>query len=225
MDEYERRSKEIPVDLYAPWQPAVNFMLGERKRLAALLLHNLGVFPTPESECLEIGYGTIGWLGDLISWGIRESKLHGIELDPGRARVAQKLLPRADLRVGDATNLPWPEGHFHLVIASTVFTSILDDKVRRLVAEEITRVLAPSGVLLWYDFRYNNPKNPGVRKVTRKELMQLFPALKGEIQSLTLAPPLSRLIAPRSWLLATVLGSNSLLRTHLLAVLMKLPKA
>ena len=87
---------------------------------------------------------------------------------------------------------------FRLVIASLLFTSILDPTVRRLVADEITRVLAPGGAMLCYDFAFNNPRNPNVRKLSKKELMSLFPSLKGAIKAVELAPPLARLVAPRT---------------------------
>jgi len=135
--------------------------------------------------------------------------------------IGRGILPLADLRIGDATELPYPSNVFRLVIASTVFTSILDSNVRRLVADEISRVLAKGGALLWYDFAFNNPRNPHVRKVSRKELRSLFPLLTGKIRSVTLAPPLARLIAPWSLTLARLLELIPLLRTHLLAVLVK----
>ncbi len=74
---------------------------------------------------------------------------------------------------------------------------------------------------MWYDFKYNNPKNPNVRKVTKKELRELFPRLSGEVKSVTLAPAITRLVAPVSWTLATALSAVPLLRTHLIAVLGK----
>lgn len=94
-------------------------------------------------------------------------------------------------------------------------------RVRRLVASEIIRVLAPRGALLWYDFAFNNPRNPNVRGINRKEIRNLFPELHGKVRSITLAPPIARIIAPRSWPLATFLEAIPLLRTHLLAVLIK----
>src|SRR5947208_8442732 len=126
---------------------------------------------------MEVGFGSLGWLGDLISWRVRETDLHGIELDPALVDRAREILPLADLRAGDATALPWASNTFDLVVASTVFTSILDPRVRALVAGEIERVLAPGGALLWYDFAVNNPRNPHVRKVDRGELVRLFPRL------------------------------------------------
>jgi ubiquinone/menaquinone biosynthesis C-methylase UbiE len=219
--EYRRRELETGPDLYAPFQPAEMLMRVGRKRTAAMMLRQAGVFPQAGDKCLEIGFGSLGWLGDLITWGMQETDLHGIELDPVRAKRAQKILPMANLRIGDATALPWGDCTFHLVIASTVFTSILDPKVRRVMAEEIHRVLMPNGALLWYDFAVNNPKNPHVRRVGRRELKQLFPQLRGGVKSVTLAPPLARLVAPRSWVLGTFLETIPLLCTHLLAVLVR----
>jgi len=219
--EYARRDREITRDLYAPWEPAPIFMHTGRKRAASLLLLRAGLIPFNDDQCLEIGFGSMGWLPDLIMWGVRETDLHGIELNSERVDLVRQILPQADLRVGDAGSLPWDANMFRLVIASTVFTSILNNAVRRTVAREIVRVLAPGGALLWYDFAVNNPKNPQVRGVGRKELRELFPELRGEIKSVTLAPPLARFFAPRSWTIASLLEAIPVLRTHLLAVMVK----
>jgi cyclopropane fatty-acyl-phospholipid synthase-like methyltransferase len=216
-----RRERDIRNGRFAPWQPAAALMRASRRRVAAKMLHTAGVFPDPGDRCLEIGCGMIGWMGDLITWGLRETDLHGIELDPQRASIARQALPRADLRTGDASRLPWAEESFSLVIASTVFTSILDAGVRETIAGEIQRVLKQDGALLWYDFFRNNPANPHTRAVGRKELRGLFPDLTGDIQSVTLAPPLANFVAPRSWIAATALEGIPWLRTHLIAVLVK----
>jgi ubiquinone/menaquinone biosynthesis C-methylase UbiE len=219
--EYQRRERELNNDLYAAWQPAPIFMHTGRKRVASMLLLRAGLIPIEGDQCLEVGFGSMGWLADLFTWGARETDLHGIELNPERVRRVKQILPQADLRVGDAAMLPWDSNSFKLVVASTVFTSILDKTVRRMIAGEIVRVLAPGGALLWYDFAFNNPKNPHVRAVGKSELRKLFPELQGEIRSVTLAPPLTRFVAPRSWALATLLEAIPLLRTHLLAVMVK----
>jgi len=219
--EYQRRAREVSPDLYAPWQPSARFALESRNRTAATMLHRLGVFPETGDQCLEVGFGSLGWLSELLGWGVSESDLHGIELDPARAAKAQGILPAADLRTGDAVELPWDRDMFQLVVASTLFTSVLDLQVRRLIANEIVRVMAPGGALLWYDFAYNNPRNPNVQAIARAEIKRLFPALRGEIRAITLAPPLARAIAPRWWTLATFLEAIPLLRSHLIAVLIK----
>ena len=219
--EFRRREAEVDHDVYAAWNPPAIHNRAGRTRRAARLLARCGVFPKRGDACCEIGYGTLGWLAELLAWGLAQSDLHGIELDPTRAGVAQEAFPSADLRVGDASQLPWPDGSFRLVIASTTFSSILDPGLRRLVAGEVERVLARGGALLWYDLRMNNPRNPHVRRVGRRELAALFPNLSGPVTSAALAPPLARAVAPTSWLLADALEAVPFLRTHLLAVLVK----
>ena len=220
LEEYGRRLK-ADNGRYATSDTAQLFMRCGRERAALQSLNRTQSFPRPGDKCLEIGYGRLGWLGTLISWGLREEDLCGIDLDERRASIAREILPAADLRVGDATALPWADGSFRLVVASTVFTSILQMEMRQRVSEEIVRVLAPGGALLWYDFAFNNPNNPNVQKVSRREIRRLFKPLQGEIVRVTLAPPIARFVAPRSWLFATVLEALPILRTHLLGVLLK----
>ena len=219
--EYQRRAREIDPETYAPWNVSQNLILTSRRRIAAAMLHRAGVFPQAGDSCLEIGFGWMGWLGQLISWGVRESDLHGIDLNAKGVHRGRGILPLADLREGDAAQLPWPDSKFHLVIQSTVFSSVLNARVRQVIADEITRVLLPGGALLWYDLAINNPSNPHVHGLSRAEIRKLFPRLQGSIRSLTLAPPISRAVAPKSWLAATFLECIPLLRTHLLAVLIK----
>jgi ubiquinone/menaquinone biosynthesis C-methylase UbiE len=219
--EYDRRTVEISADLYAPWQPAEILMRAATRRVAAIMLHEAGLFPRAGDKCLEVGFGELGWLGDLVSWGMPAKDLYGIELNPTRAALAKKILSASHLLVGDAATLPWSDNTFRLVIASTVFSSMLNSEMRCMAADEIIRVLRPGGALLWYDFAFNNPRNPHVRKVDRRELRRLFPQLIGSVESITLAPPLARFVAPKSWVMATVLEALPFLRTHLIALLKK----
>lgn len=219
--EYARRRAEVDEQIYAPWQDAAALNWSSRRRLAAHMLKDAGVFPKGGARALEVGCGQLGWLSDLLAFGVRERDLSGIDLDEPRVAEARELLPSADLRVGDASSMPFGSESFDLVVASTVFTSILSDAMRRSVAGEIVRVLKPGAAILWYDFAFDNPRNRNVRGVGRKEMRVLFPTLKGQVKSVTLAPPLARLVAPRSYTLATVLEAVPFLRTHLMAVLVK----
>lgn len=219
--EIDRRGREIPKDRDARWQPSQQWLINERRYVAAARLKRCGVFPVHSTKCLEIGFGYGGWLPDLLSWGVHEENLYGIDLSERCVNATSKLLPSAKLSVGDAADLPWNDGTFALVISSTVFTSILNDEVRKQVAKEIQRVLVPGGALLWYDFRYNNPNNPHVRKVSREELKLLFRELAGEIRMVSLAPPLLRAVILCGRVPATLLSTIPFLRTHLIAVLKK----
>ncbi len=219
--EYERRKTAIQDDLYAPWQPGEMLMTSERKRIAASMLKRLGKFPDTGERCLEVGYGKLGWLPDLLAWGLRECDLYGIELDSERARHARMSLPSANLKIGDATDLPWQDEYFDIVVVSTVFSSILNLEVRTIIADEISRVVAPGGVVVLYDTVYKNPRNKNLRPLRRGEVKTLFPAFDCTFQSLTLAPPIARMVAGRSWTLATFLSALPFLRTHCLALLVK----
>lgn len=221
--ENRRRESGSGAVRYAPWNPVEQFLVHQRKQVAAALLSRADRIPGPATRCLEVGFGRGGWLADLIAWGAPESNLFGVEIDPRRVLAVKRRLPAARLVVADARRLPWPERSFDLVILSLVLTSVLDPAARRRIASEVERVMASDGALLWYDFAVDSPGNPQVRGVDSAELRSLFPQLSGRIRSTTLVPPLARLIVPRSRWLAELLACLPFLRTHLLAVLNKPP--
>lgn len=221
LKEYERRKREIPKDRYAIWNPAELFMRFSREKVAIELLHKNNAFPFSETKCLEVGFGKLGWLGTLIGWGVREENLYGIELDKERAILTKTILPKSNLVVGDAEVMPFKESSFDFLIASTLFTSIIDKGVQKRVADEIIRVMKRGGHLLYYDFLYDNPKNPNVKGLKKKEILSLFSGLKFTIKKLTLAPPLARLICPISFTLANFLESFPFLRTHIMILFKK----
>ncbi|MCP4654880.1 MAG: class I SAM-dependent methyltransferase [bacterium] len=221
LHENRRREAEIDPVTYAAWNPAEQFIVHGRRRLAASLLRAARAFPQTATRCLEVGFGSSGWLTDLLGWGVAEENLFGVEIDLRRAAAVKRRLPSVPLTVADGARLPWPDGRFSLVVTSTVFSSILGEDLRQRLAAETERVLAPGGALLWYDFKVDNPRNRNVRRIARHELLGLFPELRGPLRSVTLAPPLVRLLVPRSWWLAELLETLPFLRTHLLGVLVK----
>jgi SAM-dependent methyltransferase len=219
LEAHDRRDATRDLERYAPWNPAERLMVAERTRLASAELAAVGRFPTRGRPVLEIGYGHLGWLAELVSWGLASDDLYGIELDPARAERARRALPGAHLEVGDAGTLPWADATFQLVVLSTVMSSVLDPERRRGMAAEIERVLAADGALIWYDLARDNPRNPDVRGLDRRAVRALFPQLSGVLRRVTLAPPIARMVAPRAWWLASLLQALSPLRTHLLGVL------
>lgn len=162
-----------------------------------------------------MGCGSGNWLEMLRGAQV----LAGIELDPERASRAAARFPEADIRTGDASSLPWASGSFDVVLQSTVFSSILDPEMRRAVAAGMLRVLAPGGAVLWYDFFVDNPSNPHVRGVRRREIAALFPGCRIDLRRATLAPPLARLVVPVSWTLAALLEALRVFDTHYFGVI------
>lgn len=217
--EYHRRKREIPRDFYSLERPGNLFIYTERLRGAINLLRRHCIFPLREKNILGVGCGSGNWLVDFESLGAERQHLHGIDLDKEYIEKAKGKIPQADLRVGSAAQLPWPDRSFDIVLQSTLFTSILDPDLKKAVAQEMTRVVKNTGVILWYDFFCNNPWNPNVRGITKKELKELFPNFSITLNKITLAAPLARWLAPKSRLACYLLEQMKLFNTHYLAIL------
>ncbi len=156
------------------------------------------------------------WLREFIKWGARPENLTGLDLLPDRIQAAKSLTPPGVcLKCGSAARSELPSSHFDIVLQSTVFTSILDDVLKKQVANEMMRVVKPDGLILWYDFCFNNPSNSDVRGVKRAEIHRLFPACHIELKRITLAPPLSRRLASYSSLLRTLRRNVALFYAHI----------
>jgi ubiquinone/menaquinone biosynthesis C-methylase UbiE len=207
---------------YSWFSPGHLFIVQERERQLLALLRRRGFAPLATKKILEIGCGTGYWLREFIKWGARPENIVGVELLPDRVAEARKLCPASvKIHCGSATRLAFPDATFDLILQSTVFTSVLAPDTKRQIAAEMFRVLTRDGLILWYDFHVNNPWNPHVRGVKKREIRQLFPGCGIELQRLTLVPVLARWLVPRSWLLAYLLGKIPLLCTHYLGVIRK----
>ena len=96
-------------------------------------------------EVLEIAFGT----GRNLPLYPEDVRLTGIELSPMMLAVARRRAREerieADLRVGDAQDLQFPNASFDSVVATLALCTVPDD--RQAVAEA-ARVLRPGGRLL-----------------------------------------------------------------------------
>jgi SAM-dependent methyltransferase len=217
--EYSRREDDASAAIYAPTNPAPLFIRHSFELALVRLLDGEGALPLGGRRVLDVGCGYGQWLADLETLGAERRLLAGIDLVPGRVESTRARLAGADIRQGEATELPFDDAGFDLVLQSMMFSSILDRSVREGAAAEMARVLAPGGLVLWYDFFVNNPRNPQVRGIGRREVEELFPGFSVRWRRVTLAPPLIRALAPRLRPLASALQGMRLLNTHALAAL------
>ncbi|WP_229425574.1 class I SAM-dependent methyltransferase [Massilia sp. Se16.2.3] len=131
--------------------------------------------------------------------------LTGTELQQDRLDLARpRTAPEVKWVCGPLSALPAASAD--LVSAQTVLSSVLDPELRQRLASDMWRVLKPGGWCPVFDFRYNNPRNPHVRKVRREELRAYWPGHREQYQTLLLAPPLGRALAampvpcsPKRW--------------------------
>jgi ubiquinone/menaquinone biosynthesis C-methylase UbiE len=209
--------------IYSLFEPAQLLAIQERERRLLRLLSARGVTSLESSKILEVGCGTGLWLREFVRWGARPENITGVDLLPERIAEARRLCPpQLKLECGSATHLDSENAEFDLVVQSTVFTSILDPKVKIRIASEMLRVLRPEGSIVWYDFRFNNPRNPDVHGIKAKEVRSLFPGCRVESHKVTLAPPLARPVARLSRTLHSILSSIAPLRTHYLALITRI---
>ena len=220
-DEYERRGRELRSDQYALYRPVNLFFRHGQERELRRVLERAGRLPLAGQRILDVGCGSGNWLELCRRLGGSESQMGGIDLVAKRSQRCAERFPRADIRSGDASQLPWDDESFDIVLQATVFTSVLDQDMRRTMAAEMHRVTTPGGAILWYDFAYNNPANPAVRGVRAPEIRSLFRGCAVRLRRVTLAPPLARHLVPLSWSSAVLLEAGRILNTHLFALIIK----
>jgi ubiquinone/menaquinone biosynthesis C-methylase UbiE len=192
----------------------------EQRLLAALERH--GMAPLHARRILEIGCGNGHWLREFIKWGASPENLAGVDLLAERIAHACRLSPPGVALIsGNAAQLDFADGSFDIVLQATMFTSILDRALKEQIAAEMVRVLKPDGLVLWYDFRVNNPRNPDVRGIERAEIEGLFSKCRVTLERTTLAPPLLRALAPYSWLGCYALSALPWACTHYLGTIRK----
>lgn len=206
--------------LYDPLLPSV--YLAQQQRQRALVQYLARLAPLADRSLLEVGCGYGSNLLEMLLFGFRPENLVGNELLPDRAAEARRRLPQATLIVeGDARTTDFHGRQFDVVLQSTVFSSILDPAVRVQLASRMWELVRPGGAILWYDFAFDNPRNPDVRGIRVAEVRGLFPHGRLSRRSLTLAPPISRRVTRIHPSLYTVLNAIPFLRTHRLCWIAK----
>lgn len=212
-DVYQKRAGAVSAQ-YAWHRPENLQQNAARTRvLAPMLTAALGA-DLSSARVLDVGCGSGALLRQLISWGADPALLTGTEFQQERLDLARR---------NTAAGVHWhlggldfaASGSVDLATAETVFSSILDPGLRRSLAEEMWRTVKPGGWCMVFDFRYDNPRNPNVRKVTQAELRQYWPARQVQYRTLLLAPPIARRMARAPHLAADLLTAMlPVLRSH-----------
>jgi SAM-dependent methyltransferase len=145
----------------------------------------------------------------------------GLDLLFERLESLNAREPGFPLVCGDGAALPFSAEVFDGVVLSTVFSSVLDDGVRRDISAEIDRVLRPGGAVIWYDMRLPNPRNRSVSPLSRRRVQHIFPGYAASWRSVTLLPPAARRLGRHTSRWYPRLVRLPLLRSHLAGVLVK----
>jgi ubiquinone/menaquinone biosynthesis C-methylase UbiE/ribosomal protein S18 acetylase RimI-like enzyme len=214
--EYTRRAADPELTgRYLRLNLANLFAIQSRERALARLLRAEGLTSFANLKILDVGCGSGSELLLWLLYGVSPKNLVGIDFLHDRLRVARGRAPHLSFAQADGQHLPYANAVFDVVTQATVFSSILDATLRQRIAVEMMRVLKPDGLILWYDFIFN-PTNPHTRGIGVREIRELFPGCTFRFHRVTLAPPLARVIAPRSWFGGHFLEAFPFLRTHYL---------
>jgi len=191
--------------LYAGLISAERYIHRSRDRAFIAMLRRNGVDVLTGLRIAELGCGEGSFLRTLLYYGAEPALLEGIDIDGGRVARARAGLPGVSVAKGDIACLPFASGSF--------------DLARRHGALEAMRVLRRGGLLIVYDF-WTNPANRRVRPLPERELRAMFSSRPVDIERVTLAPPIARLLRGRR-ALCEPLERLPFLRTHLLAAVRK----
>ncbi len=135
---FPKNGRTDPIAYYR--RPLVGFLFRERINLGVRLLGDRHF-----ERALEVGFGA-GAVQALLARVADE--VHGIDLDAdpvATSRVLRELGLRHDLRHANVYDLPYPDGHFDLVVSFSVFEH-LSEFERGL--RQVRRVLRRGGVFL-----------------------------------------------------------------------------
>jgi ubiquinone/menaquinone biosynthesis C-methylase UbiE len=216
---YERRKAEDKGKLYSYFNEGNLFVIHQRETALIHSLKQLRLMDLSDRKVLDVGCGSGGFLREFVKYEGKPKNLYGIDLLEERIEKARELNPNINFRCGDASTLPYDDHFFDIVMQFTVFTSILDSGMKEKIASEMLRVLKRDGTIVWYDYFVNNPWNPDVKGVKKKEIQELFPNCALTLKRVTLAPPIVRTLAPFSTLLCLILEKIPFLCTHYLGMI------
>jgi len=218
---YARRAHLGKDKLHSKFNPAALYNGHQIQKEIINAFKKNGINDISNKRILDVGCGVGNDLRNFVQFGANPDNLNGIDLLPESVERAKKISSNINFKCANAEDLPFDSNYFDIVVTFVTFTSILDSQMKKNIAKEMERVLAPQGIILWYDFFLNNPWNPDVRGVKKREIYKLFPGCKIWFKKISLIPQIIRFLAPYSWLACYLLEKIPLLRTHYLAVIHK----
>ena len=100
-------------------------------------------------KILEVGCGTGTNLKFYQRFGC---EIHGIDSSPSMVKAAnEKLGEQANIKLGDASQMPYSDNYFDLVIVMLALHE-MQSSLRPLIIDEMARVMKKDGYLLFVDY-------------------------------------------------------------------------
>ncbi len=133
--------------------------------LAAVDLAGLG----PDDRFLDLGCGAGAAMERAVATG---AAVAGVDPSPAMVERATKRVPTAEVAVGSAESIPFPDDRFTVVLTVASYHHWADTEAG---FAEIRRVLAPGGRLLIVERRLRRTKGHGITTETANNLVASIP--------------------------------------------------
>ena len=210
---YDRYESEGRYRLWDVSNPGYARMVRDRDRVLVRLLR--ASVPRANARILDLGCGDGRLASVARDGGVSIGQWTGVDLSGEAVDVAAARNPLDRFVVASVDDLAFESESFDVAIASTLFSSLPSRSFEIAAAREVSRVLVRGGWLIWYDLRYDNPRNPDVHGVSLADLGQFFPGWRRELEPMTLMPPLARRLGAATPVLYPPLHGIRALRSHL----------
>jgi len=129
-----------------------NKMAADKEFTHPLDWEQLGEDIDRSAAILDLGCGYGRLMGELKAEGY--SNVTGIDISADMIARAKQQHPEADLRVWDSKTLPFDANVFEAVLLVAVLNCIPTDAGQEHLISEISRVLAPNGLLFISDYPF-----------------------------------------------------------------------
>lgn len=166
------------------------------------------------AKILDLGCASGNFINSLLNIGIRKKNITGIDIRKNSIKNAKKRFPEIRFELMDARKLEYSDNTFDCIIIFTLFSSVLKSLDRKKIAEEAKRVLKPTGLIIYYDVRMNNPFNKNIIGMNKKELSRIFYDMKFVCARITLIPPIARNLGIATSMLYPILCKLPFLNSH-----------
>jgi SAM-dependent methyltransferase len=214
----ERDASQTLSGFWTLTNPVVLHLAQERERVAIAALARYTEIGLRQARMLDVGCGWGVEFANYLRWGMSLENLVGVDLMLPRLQEARRRYSASVVNASGAA-LPFLDGCFDVVCQNVVFSSIIDNDVKKQVAREMLRVLRRGGLVLWYDAFRTRSRDVHFRAVPMGEVQSLFPDTRFTWHRLTtdlgLLKRLNAAFGPGAMSLFDLSG---LLKTHLLAI-------
>lgn len=209
---YRSRQKN---NLYSFQRPEIQREQFTKFAMIARHMSHFGRDDLSGLSLLDVGCGTGNAILEFQLMGFSEKLICGVDLLEDRiAKCCKRVSQSCEIFACNFLEFDFGDRKFDVIHQSVVISSILDSSLRESFAKKMASLMSENGMIISYDFRFNNPKNSDVRGLKPFEIREFWKEKTLRLEYLTIAPPISRYLPAVFFPLVDIRP----LRSHCLAI-------